>query len=116
MNGTPSAEQKRFHQWCRDYGCVLTNWDSPDIHHIKGSKMKLKGCIKPGEWFIIPVISAWHNYYGKPLAIHADKKGFEKYWNTTEKELWIDLIRRYEQEHGHKPMSEAEYQIIKDRA
>ena len=116
MNGSPTAAQKRFHQWCRDKGCILTIRSNPDLHHIKGSKMKLKGCVKPGEWYVIPIIYDWHNYYGKPNAIHRFKPGFEQFWQTTEKKLWIKLIKDYEEEHGKKPMSEHEYQIIVERA
>ena len=78
--------------------------------------MKLKGCDNAGEWFVLPITSEWHNYYGEPNAIHANRKGFNKTWNTTEKLLWIELINDYQLEHDVKPMSEAEYQIIKDRA
>jgi len=116
MNGNPTAAQKRFHQWCRDYGCMLTINSNPDLHHIGGSKMKLKGCNRPGEWYVIPIISEWHNYYGKPNSIHRFRQGFNSFWNTTEKKLWIELIAKYEDEHGEKPMPEHEYQIIVDRA
>jgi len=116
MNGKPTAAQKRFHQWCRDRGCMLTIIPNPDLHHIGGAKMKLKGCDKAGDWFVIPITSMWHNYYGERNAIHANRKGFNQSWNTTEKELWIELIGEYEEEHGNKPMSEEEYQIIVERA
>ncbi len=116
MNGNPTDSQRKFHQWCRDYGCILTSSCNPDIHHIKGSKLKLKGCDKPGEWYIIPINSYWHNYYGDPNSIHRSRSGFCKKWDTTEKELWLKLIELYEKEHDSKPMTEHTFEIIKDRA
>lgn len=116
MNGNPNKKQKDWHQWLRDNDCILTGGFSPDLHHIKGTKLKLKDCVSPGEWYCICVISEWHNYYGRPDAIHANRKMFEKFWNTTEKQLWIESVAIYENEHNEKPMSEEEYQIIKDRA
>lgn len=111
MNGNPTAAQKRFHEWCRENGCIECFDKNPSIHHIKGSKMKLKGCVKPGEWFVIPLC---YKHHQGPRGIHASKKAFE-YLYGTEKELWDDIIAIYEEEHGHKPMSEEEYQIILER-
>lgn len=113
MNGNPTVAQKRFHDWCRDYGCMISRVP-PVIHHIKGARMKLKGCKNPGEWYVLPLSDYYHSPYSKN-SVHENKKQFEKNW-ATEKQLWTDLIRYYEEEHGHKPMSEEEYQIILERA
>jgi len=117
MNGQPTAEQKRFHQWCRDSGCYLTpGHPNVAIHHIRGARMKLKGVKNPGEWYVIPLCYLWHQDTSNPEARHVNKKRFVDYWCETEKEMWIGLISSYEKEQGHKPMSEEEYQIIVDRA
>lgn len=117
MNGNPTASQKRFHEWCRDWGCyVQDGCANVAIHHIKGSKMKLKGCDKPGEWFVLPVSYYWHQDLKNDCAIHTNRKAFEEFWEMSEKDFWICLIKDYEFNEGHKPMSESEYQIIVDRA
>ena len=113
MNGSPTAAQKRFHDWCRAYGCIVS-WNRCDaIHHIKGSRMKLKGCKNPGEWYILPLM---YEYHQGCLGVHTNKRGFEEATLGTEKEHWVRLIEAYEFEHGSKPMSEEEYQIIFERA
>lgn len=116
MNGKPTAAQSRFHQWCRDYGCIVTHQTNASIHHIKGSKLKLKGCDNPGEWYCIPICFYWHQDLSNPAAIHTNRKQFEIWWKTTEKNLWLDLIMAYVLEFGKTPMPEHEYQIIIDRA
>ena len=117
MNGKPSKKQKDFHDWCRfDYGCVVSGMNCDSIHHIKGAKMRLKGCKGAGEWYILP-ISYWHHQDGdNKSAIHVNRKEFEFKTKKTEKEWWIELIGDYEDEFDCKPMSEEEYQIIVDRA
>lgn len=109
MNGQPTASQKRFHAWCREFRCMLSS-ECAAIHHIGGAKMKLKGCAKPGEWFCIPLSWEWHQ--GAANAVHQNRKAFERDTGTTEKELWIKLISIYESSHGEKPMPEHEYNII----
>jgi hypothetical protein len=111
MNGNPTAAQKRFHEWCRGFGCLICR-SQPAIHHIKGSKMKLKGCVKPGELYILPL--CWGHHQGEH-SIHSSKKNFEESYGT-QKELWISLIGSYIAEYGNFPTSEEEYQIIRDRA
>lgn len=115
MNGNPTAAQKRFHQWCRDHGCIVTEFNNPSIHHIKGAKMRLKGCKKAGEWYVIPLSYLWHQDGNNKSAIHVNKSKFEMAV-ANEKTLWLSLIARYEFEHGEKPMSEEEYNIIVERA
>ena len=111
MNGNPTAEQKRFHEWSREYACCIC-FCAPAIHHIKGSRMKLKGCKNPGEWFVLPLC---HKHHQGSEGIHTNKKKFiEK--NQSEKTLWTWMIHDYELGHGQKPMSEEEYQIIVERA
>lgn len=115
MNGNPTAAQRRFHEWCRNSGCVVTHFDNPEIHHIKGSKMRLKGCKKAGEWYVIPLSYLWHQDGKNSASIHINKKAFEEA-TCSEKTHWQALISRYFLEYGKKPMSEEEYQIIVDRA
>jgi len=111
MNGKPTAAQKRFHDWCRDFGCVVCLCDTA-IHHINGSRMKLKGCKNPGEWYILPL--CYRHHQGED-GIHTDKKKFTERYRP-QKEIWKDLIHEYKNEHGTFPMSEEEYQIIMERA
>jgi len=117
MNGNPTAAQKRFHEWCREVGCILTS-GHPDtaIHHIKGAKMNLKGVKNPGDWYVIPLCYLWHQDPSNPDARHVNKRRFIDYWGLTEKEMWVDLIDMYESVKGYKPMLESEYQIILERA
>jgi len=113
MNGKPTAAQKRFHDWCRSGGCIVSGNECDSIHHIKGARMKLKGCVKPGEWYVLPLSFDFHQgEYG----VHTNKREFEKQTEGTEKEHWINLIQLYTVEFREKPMSEEEYQIIVSRA
>lgn len=112
MNGTPSKAQKDFHEWCRGFGCSVSMAENPAIHHIKGSRMKLKGCKNPGEWYVIPLHYYYHQGYE---GVHTNKRKFEEVANGTEKELWVYLISAYEIEFNKKPMAEDEYQIILER-
>lgn len=112
MNGQPTASQKRFHQWCRDNGCRICGDENPAIHHIKGSKMKLKGCVKPGEWFILPLC---HHHHQSEYGIHANKKQFAETYGT-QKWMWSRIVTLYKHEFGEKPMTEEEYLIILERA
>lgn len=114
MNGKPTAEQKRFHGWCRERGCIIGDGE-PVIHHISGARMRLKGVDGyAGEWYVIPLCDYYHNPQSKN-SVHENKKQFEKNW-ATEKELWILLINNYVDQFGRKPMTEEEYQIILERA
>ncbi len=118
MNGSPTKKQKDWHQWLIKHGCSVTGFlSSPvSLHHIKGSKMKLKGCDKPGEWYCICLSHLWHQDGKNPAARHVNKKLFETETGRTEKQMFIFKVKMYEAEHGHKPMSEDEYQIIVERA
>ena len=117
MNGNPTAAQKRFHDWCRALGCYVQRGCEPvSIHHIKGAKMKLKGCKGAGEWYVLPLSYHWHQDGSNDSAIHVNRKKFEEFWEQTEKDIWQDLIFDYEYQFGQKPMSESDYKIIKDRA
>ena len=117
MNGNPTAAQKRFHEWARNsHWCIVGLGYVDSIHHIKGSKMKLKGVRKAGEWFILPLSYWWHQDGNNPAALHVNRKEFERVTGRTEKEHWTRLINIYSCDFGHKPMSEEEYQIILDRA
>ena len=116
MNGNPTATQKRFHQWCRDNGCVIDGTEHPAIHHIAGAKMKLKGVKSAGEWYCIPVSYYWHQDGTNPAAIHVNKAEFVEGFRMTEKEFWLVLMEQYKAEKGSYPMPEHEYEIIKERA
>ena len=116
MNGNPTAEQKRFHDWCRDYGCIVDNSPFPTLHHIKGGKMKLKGVKKPGEWYVLPVCYWWHQAGDNKAAIHINRAEFVRETASTEKEFWIDLMAEYKREFDRYPMANDEYEIIKARA
>lgn len=113
MNGKPTSAQKKFHDWLRQFGCLICNKPTR-IHHIGGAKMKLKGCNNPGEWYVLNLCDDHHSPYCKD-SVHQNKKEFEKN-HGTQKELWIGVIDFYENQRGEKPMPEHEYQIIKDRA
>lgn len=116
MNSKATAEQKRFHQWCRDQGCIINGSSEPALHHIKGGKMKLKGVKNAGEWFVLPVCYWWHQDGSNPNAIHTNRKSFVTCLGATEKQWWELLMGNYFVEFGHYPMSEEEYQIIAVRA
>jgi len=111
VNSNPTAKQKRWHQWLRDSGCAICH-NPTAIHHIAGSKMKLKGVKKPGEWFCVPLC---YNHHQGDDGIHANKRAFEKK-HGTEKELFKCMVEIYGINHEDKPMSEADYQAIMDRA
>jgi hypothetical protein len=115
MNGNATAKQDRFHSWARRFGCIIEKAEYPSIHHIAGSKAKLKGVKGFGEWFIIP-LSYWHHQDGQnPAAFHISKTEFIKVNCMTEKDFWIELMNGYKAEKGEYPMPEHEYQIIVDR-
>lgn len=116
MNGNPTAEQKRFQDWARNYGCVVSDESSPSIHHIKGGKMKLKGVKNAGEWYVLPVSYWWHQDGNNKNAIHVSRKMFTCYTGRTEKWYWEKLIYDYVDAFGKRPMSNEDYQIILDRA
>ena len=106
MNGNPNKKQRDWHEWLRDFGCTECLGYQAAIHHIIGSKMKLKGCVKPGEWYVIPLC---YEHHQGPEGVHLSKKYYD------EKKMWVHLVGIYESENAEKPMSEEEYQIILDR-
>lgn len=117
MNGKPNKKQQDFHDWARSLGCfVQKGYEPVAIHHIKGSKMKLKGVKGAGEWYVLPVSYFWHQSGENDAAIHINRKRFESFWEMSEKDFWICLIDDYESQFNRKPMTEEEYQIIVDRA
>jgi len=110
MNGNPNKKQQNFHGWCRGLGCIISG-NSASIHHIRGSRFKLKGVAKPGEWMVLPLS---YYYHQGDCGIHTHKLSFEKAWGT-QKELYIVLINKYQREFNRKPMEEFEYNIILER-
>lgn len=78
--------------------------------------MKLKGCDKPGEWYVLPLSYWWHQNGSNNAAVHISKSLFAFETEGTEKLHWIKLIQQYELEFLEKPMPEHEYQIIVERA
>ena len=117
MNGKATAEQKRFQNWCRSLGCITGNdHGSIAFHHIKGARMNLKGVKNAGEWYVLPVCYYWHQDLSNDSAIHTNRKKFAQFWEATEKEFWLCLMEDYKNVFGKYPMSENEYQIIKERA
>ena len=117
MNGNATEEQKRFQNWCRELGCITGN-DHGIIafHHIKGARMKLKGVKNAGEWFGFAICYHWHQDGSNDSAIHTSRKKFAEFWEMTEKEFWIDLMEDYNRQFGRYPMTDEEYEIIKERA
>lgn len=114
MNGSPTVRQKHWHSWLIEQGCCL-GFGPASLHHIKGSKAKLKGVDKFGEWYVLP-LSYWAHQDGKNKAArHVNKSEFEKLYGK-EKDLWIKMVEQYEAEFGEKPVSENEYQVILSRA
>lgn len=111
MNGNPNKEQKDWHNWLRDRGCFIC-FAYPSIHHVKGSKLKLKGIIKPGEWFCLPLCYLHHQ--GR-LGVHTDKRRFRALFGT-EKEIFSVLVDQYEVEMGEDLMDDKTYNAIMDRA
>ena len=117
MNGNPTKKQKDFHKWCiEELGCVINEGDDASLHHIKGTKANLKGVKGFGEWYVLPLSYWWHQDGRNKAARHINKMLFEFESGGTEKYHWIMLIKKYEEIHCRKPMSEEEYQIIVDRA
>lgn len=116
MNGNPTNAQKDFHEWARNLGCIVSLSNADCIHHIGGSKMKLKGVNKPGEWFILPLSYWWHQDGNNKAALHVNKSLFKRTVFATEKDLWLKLMHLYSLEFYCYPMSDEEYQIMKDRA
>jgi hypothetical protein len=119
MNGNPTAKQKDWHSWLVSHGCAISghlNDGRLSLHHIVGSKMKLKGVKSQGEWYCI-CLSYWHHQDGNnPAARHVNKSQFQKFCQTSEKTLFIQAVELYEADFGHKPMTDEEYQIIVERA
>lgn len=102
-----------------DGGCSVQGGMSDgrlSLHHIKGSKMKLKGVKKPGEWYVLCLSYWWHQDGTNPAARHVNKNRFEREIGKTEKELFIDKVAEYELIYGHKPMDEFIYQQLIERA
>ena len=87
MNGDPTAEQQRFQNDLREMGCIITGSNSPDIHHIFGSKWKAKGFKKPGEWLVVPL----------NREDHAD---IAAYSFDAERGLFLAALRKYELEYN----------------
>lgn len=116
MNGNPTAEQKRLHDWCRNRNCVVGFGQCDSIHHIKGSKMKLKGVKNAGDWYVLPISYWWHQDGNNKNAIHINKSNFVKVNGKNEKDFWLGLMSDYYFCFGKYPMSKQEYQIIVDRA
>ena len=106
MNGNPSKDQKYWHEFLRECGCIVCGAYNPAIHHIKGSKMKLKGCVKPGEWFVLPLCYEHHQGVS---GVHARKS------NYNQKDLWVSAILFYQKKYNKIPTSNKEYQIILER-
>ena len=115
MLGNPNAKQKKFHSWVRRRGCVIDKSEHPALHHIGGSKMKLKGVDKAGEWLVIGLSYFWHQDGCNPAAVHINKSEFIQVNCMTEKDMWIEQMAGYKAEKGEYPMPEHEYQIIVDR-
>jgi len=115
MNGNPTAEQSRFQEWCRGLGCFVSPRPCDSIHHIKGSKMKLKGVKNPGEWYVLPLSFYWHQDGKNRAAVHVNKTAFTQI-HGSQKSLWIKLMGYYKQSFGRYPMPDHEYQIYLERA
>ena len=111
MLGNPSKAQKDWHEWLRNCGCFICS-DDAAIHHIKGSKMKLKGFIKPGEWYVLPLC---YNHHQGDEGVHTNKRNFEKR-HGTEKEMFERAVETYEIENRAYPMSEEDFNAIMERA
>jgi len=86
------------------------------LHHIGGSKMKIKGVKKPGEWYCICLSYWWHLDGANPAARHVNKKRFELEADMTEKQMFIQRVGLFESIHGHKPMPEFDFEQIILRA
>jgi len=120
MNSNPTKAQTDWHQWLLDYGCsVGGGMGGPlALHHIGGSKMKIKGLNKekPGEWYCICLSYWWHQDGRNPAARHVNKKRFERETGMTEKQMFVERVEMYERIYGRKPMGERIYQLIVERA
>jgi len=115
VNSNPNTAQQEWQSWCIDYGCCIGGGMGGPLsfHHIKGSKMKLKGFNdqKPGEYYGVCLSYWWHQDGRNPAARHINKKQFENEVGY-EKELFIEKVELYESIYGHKPMSEEMYDAI----
>ena len=118
MNGNPSKKQQDFHEWARQLGCITECGQGPvAIHHIGGARMKLKGVEGfAGEWYILPLSYFWHQDGDNEAARHVSKVRFIAWWEKTEKEWWLILMEKFKEQFDCYPMTDHEYQIIKDRA
>jgi len=120
MNSNPTVKQKEWQRWCVEIGCLMAGGEGGPVafHHIGGSKMKIKGLNKekPGEWYGIPLSYWWHQNESNPAARHVNKKRFEREAGRTEKEMFIKLVKIYEDIYRRKPMSEWVYNLIVERA
>ena len=115
MNGNPNSRQKDWHNWLRDTGCAVTGASHPTIQHIKGARMRLKGVDGfAGEWYCYGLCFEYH-LGNRHDSLATSKRAFNSTWGS-ERNIWIKTIERYENQYGKKPMSEAEYKIIVDRA
>ena len=88
MNGSPNAEQKRYHDQLREMFREV-HGGTPEIHHIFGAQAKFKllaeaGIKKPGEWFVIAMSKEEHK------AIDDNKYSFE-----AERGLFMQQRRDY---------------------
>lgn len=119
MNGNPTAEQKRWHNWIIENSlCAVSDEQLPELHHIAGAKKKLKGVKGFGEIYCIGLSYWWHRDGNNKFARHQNKKQFEKKVGETEKEMWQRLALEYYEIFGYYPckITEEEYQIILERA
>jgi hypothetical protein len=115
MNGNPNKKQQDWHNWLREDGCQITGYSHPTIQHIKGARMKLKGVSGlAGEWYCYSLCFEYH-LGNRPNSLAKSKTKFRSSFGS-EKSIWDKAVKKYEDQFGHKPMSEEEYQIIKDRA
>lgn len=118
MNSKPNKKQKDWHNWLRENGCSISghfNDGRFSVHHIAGSRAKLKGVKGFGEWYCICLVYWWHQDGNNPNARHTNKTNFLSL-NGSEKDLWIIKAEEYKKEKGEYPLSEEEYLIILERA
>ena len=117
MNGNPSAKQKRFHEWAIMQDCITgCGKGRMTIHHIKGSRMQLRGVDGfAGEWYILPLSYFWHLDLSNKDSVDSNRKAFEKYWGKTQNEFWVETMENYLEQKGEYPMPEYEFHIIKAR-
>ena len=110
-----------FHDWCRRSGCIICKEEHPQIHHITGSKAKLKSVegfsVKGfGEKYVIPLCYWHHNDGSNEHARHPNKSAFVRYHCMTEKDMFLESMEIYKNEKGEYPFPDDEIEIIKDRA